>query len=132
MPNDAEADHCAVLGVTWESTVKEVTKAYRKLALKWHPDKNPSEVSTGLELRTLACRVHLRWGLNLAFWVSAGGQAEILRHLPGVRGSDRRDQAGGVRAPPPGPGGEGGQARRDGSKPDQDSFLELLSPASAC
>ena len=33
-------DLYVVLGVSKSATLKEIKKAYRKLSLKWHPDRN--------------------------------------------------------------------------------------------
>lgn len=39
-----------VLGVNKESNENEIKKAYRKLAVQWHPDKNPDNAKAAEEV----------------------------------------------------------------------------------
>jgi molecular chaperone DnaJ len=54
MPRNEQRDFYEVLGVTKTAQVEEIKSAYRKAALKWHPDRNP-ENKEEAELRFREC-----------------------------------------------------------------------------
>src|SRR5436189_183597 len=54
-----EKDYYAELGVSRDASEKEITRAYRKLAKKFHPDANPGDTTAEERFKGIETELHL-------------------------------------------------------------------------
>jgi|NorSeaMetagenome_1021524.scaffolds.fasta_scaffold169735_2 curved DNA-binding protein CbpA len=55
MPDAGETvDHYEVLGLTQQATIAEIKRAFRTLALRFHPDKNGGSPEATVQFQDLA------------------------------------------------------------------------------
>src|SRR3989344_7203846 len=54
MASTSKHDYYDLLGVSRKAGPEEIKKAYRKLAIQYHPDKNPGDKSSGEKFKELS------------------------------------------------------------------------------
>ena len=52
---DAKRDYYEVLGVSKDASADDIKKAYRKAAMKYHPDQNPGDKSAEEKFKEKSC-----------------------------------------------------------------------------
>lgn len=94
-PNLKSKDYYEILGVSRNATDADLKKAYRKLAVKWHPDKNPDNKEATINFQKI----------SEAYAVLSDSKKRQLYDQYGIDGVNAADQMGENGA---GPGGHGG------------------------
>ncbi|MDP6492472.1 MAG: molecular chaperone DnaJ [Acidimicrobiales bacterium] len=118
-----EKDYYAALGVSKEASAKEITKAYRKLARKLHPDANPDDAAAEARFKEVSAAYGVvgdddkrREYDEVRAMGPMGGFGGPGGFSPGGMGGqfDLGDLFGGLFGQGGGMGGRGGHAARRG------------------
>ena len=83
----AEHDYYADLGVAREATSEEIGRAFRKLAAKYHPDRNPGDKAAEEKFKEIAGAYNVLNDPKARATYDRGGQAEVEAET-GFRGFD--------------------------------------------
>lgn len=101
-----DRDYYKVLGVSKDADEKEIRKAYRKLARKWHPDQNPGDAKAEAKFKEIGEAFAVlndkeqRERYDAVRQMASGGH----RFAPGGGGGGFEDMFGGMYGAPGGGG----------------------------
>lgn len=117
----SKPDYYSLLGVSRSATPEELKKAYRKLAMKWHPDKNPGNKQAEEKFKQISEAYDVLSDEKKRSAYDQFGHAGAQGFGGGGFGQGATGGFGGFggRGGPRGAGGEGGD-------PFQDIFSEVF------
>ena len=126
--SDEDLDFYEVLGVDEDADQKEIKKAYRKLAVLYHPDKCSGKVTVGDEDEPVECATMMN-RVNLAYEVLGEEDKRILYDAGGMelvkQGVGDENGGGGGMDPFAALFGGGGQRRNSNRGPDANVELAV-------
>ena len=109
-------DYYSTLGVARGAKPEEIKKAYRKLAMKFHPDKNPNDKKAEEKFKEL----------SEAYEVLSDTKRREMYDQFGFAGNNQGFAGAGAGGGPGGFGGFGGFQQGEGSEQFQDIFGDIF------
>ncbi len=92
----AKRDYYEVLGVGKTATATEIKKAYRKMAIKFHPDKNPGDASAEERFKEAAEAYDVLSDAEKRQQYDQFGHAGVNSRIGGFNASDIQDMFGDI------------------------------------